>query len=172
MGQALEGDADDLVVLNGRAARVAGVNRGIDLDDEVGVCAAVRVGAEVDTRDDSACDGEAITSDGVTDGTHFGVELWHASNRQVDEALKWGVVIEGDESKVAVVGNVLNRGGQFASGVALHNEDATSIGDNVRVRQDLIRPNKEACAIASRESTSVPRSAVVGVLGRDFNAED
>ena len=44
----LESDADNLAVLNDRAARVSRIDRGIDLDDEMGVRARVTVVAEVD----------------------------------------------------------------------------------------------------------------------------
>jgi hypothetical protein len=48
-GVALEGNADDLVVLKDWAAGVSRVDRGINLNSKVVVYAGVTVSAEVDT---------------------------------------------------------------------------------------------------------------------------
>ena len=51
---ALECDADDLAVLHHRSTAVAGIDGCIDLYGEVGIHAGVRVGLEVDARNDAA----------------------------------------------------------------------------------------------------------------------
>ena len=86
MSETLKSNSDDFVALNCWATRVSGVDGGVDLNDEVGVCARVSVGTEVDARDDASSHGEAVASNGVADGANFGVELRHSSDGKVNEA--------------------------------------------------------------------------------------
>ncbi|MEY5013518.1 MAG: hypothetical protein RLY69_1233, partial [Verrucomicrobiota bacterium] len=71
LAQSLEGDADDLVALDDWATRIAGVDRGIDLNGEVGIGSAVGVGLKVDARDHTTGDRNSIAADRIANHANF-----------------------------------------------------------------------------------------------------
>ncbi len=136
--EALEGDADDFAVLEDGAAAIAGVDGGIDLDGEMGIDVGVGVGAEVDTGNDAACDGEAFTADGVTVNADFGFDFWDGAEFEGDGFVEEGFVFEFQDGEVAVVGDVFD-GCDVFFGVAFFFEgEEASVGDDVRVGDDAL----------------------------------
>ena len=170
LAEALEGDADDFVILEDRSAGVAGVDGGVDLDDEVGVDLGVRVGAEVDAGNDAAGDRDAIAADGVTDDADLAFKLRDVTEVEVAEAGEGGGVLYFQNGEVTVVGDVNDLGGVFNGRSAFVDEDPAGVGDDVCVGEKPVGADEESRAGAAAEASGVPWSAVVGDLGRHLDA--
>lgn len=100
--QALEGDADAFAarVEDGPAA-VARVDRGVDLDAEQ-LGRAVRVGQDLDARDDAARDRDGVAADRVADDGDGVLEPREAAKLERPEALPERVVVNGQQGDVAL----------------------------------------------------------------------
>jgi hypothetical protein len=60
----------------------------------------------------------------------------------------------------------------FLSGAAFGDQDAVSVGDDVGIREEAVGANEKSRSCSASEAAGIPRSAIVGDLGGDFDAND
>ena len=107
--KALERDADDLAVLHHRSAAVAGVDRGVGLDHEVLVGAAVDVAARLDARDDARGRGDVLSAERKAVGVDARAGARQRPEAQRLQALRERGIVDPQHREVAVVARRLDR---------------------------------------------------------------
>ena len=171
---ALEGDADDHVVLEDGAAGVSWVDGGIDLDGEVLICAAVGVFLVVDAADDAAGDGDAFAADGEADDLDGGVEFGDILGdfEGFDGGEGGGWFDEFEEGEVAVVCDVFDASAVGCGVADLADDEAGSVADHVGVGHEEVFCDEEACTGAAAGGGWVPWGAVVDLEGIALDVDD
>ena len=161
---ALESHADDLVVLQHRAAAVAGVDGRVDLTGQVAVHRRVAVGLEVDARHDALRDREPLAANGIAEDRHAGLEPGDAADLQRAQSLVKIGVADFQHGQVAIVRDELDPRRVLLRIVLPLHRDEARVADHVRVGDDARPRDDETCAYPARHVARVPRHLVVGVL--------
>ena len=168
----LEGHAHHFAVLQHRPARVARIDRRINLNGQMRIHARVAVRAEVDARNHTACDRDALAANRVADHAHLRVQLWDAAQLEGAQLVEVRAIDCLYNRQVAVMRDVNDARRMRRWIVRRANDDACGIAHHVSVRQEAILPNHEARARSARRLTRIPRLPVIGEDHRDINLHD
>ena len=143
--QVAEGEADHLVVGDRRAAAVAGVDGGIDLDAQAR--GRVAVGDELDARDDALGDREGGAPGRIAVREHRVLDLRQGARaRQRRAAFEERLVIELEDGQVDARGEGLDGGGDLVARLVPLHLHLAGVGDHVRVGEDALALDDDARA--------------------------
>ena len=168
----LEGHADDFAILHDRAAAVAGVDRRIDLDRQVGIHPRVRVRLEVDARDDPLGHREAGPADRVAVDRNDRFDRGDTTQIQCCGVFEKAGVIHGQHREVAIVRD--KKHARLAGfGIALlGNRQEPRVADDVGICHDAVAADDEPGPDSAGDLARIPRRLVVGFLGGGFDADE
>ena len=163
-GQALEGDADHLVVLDHRAAAVAGIDRRVGLHGEEGAVADVHVVLHVDARDDAARVGNLLAAGGEAVGDHLRAHFGQRAEGEGLHALGEIGIVDLEHGEVDVVPDEFDVREIFLGVMVLAHDQFLRPGDNVRVGHDPVAVDEKAGAGGGMNDVENPRRGPVRFL--------
>ena len=171
---ALEGDADDFVVLEHGAAAVPGIDGGVYLDGKMLVHSAVRIALVVHAADDAARHADALAADGKADDFYCGVELgdFRADGERLHFLKGLRGLNEFEQREIAVVRDVLHFRA-IGRGVAdLADVEPRGVAHDVGIGQKEIRGDKKPGAAAAAGRSGVPRRLIVHLHAVALDVDD
>lgn len=112
----------------------------------------MRVGLEINARNDAFGDGDSFAAYGVADDGDLGLEGGDFAKGEDREVCKVREVFEGEKCEVTIVGDEFDFGGVFFWRAVDGDEDALLVGDDVCVGENLVFTDDEAGADAATEA--------------------